>query len=86
MPAGGATQSMAQSLASVAEPPLPKMMSLPPWRSRSWMASVASPMRSLSSPATVARSAASSATFIRIEEATWASRSTGACFSRPRKG
>ena len=39
-PAGGITQSIAQSFASVAEPPLPKMINLPPRSMRSRIAMV----------------------------------------------
>ena len=69
-PAGGAMQSMAKSLASVAEPPFPKMISLPPRRMRSAIALAALPICSDSSCATCARSLASSATFTRMELAT----------------
>ena len=51
-PLGGATQSMAQSLASVAEPPLPKRISLPPRRTRSSMASAVAAICSDCSSAT----------------------------------
>ena len=48
-PAGGATQSIAQSFASVADPPFPKRINLPPRLTRSPMASAAFAMRSASS-------------------------------------
>ena len=72
-PGGGATQSIAQSLASVAEPPLPKMMSLPPRREplvdgERRLADALGFARAPPAP----RSAASSATFIRIDAATCA--------------
>ena len=51
-PAGGMMQSMAKSLASVAEPPLPKIMSLPPRAMRSRIAAAALPIFSDSSCAT----------------------------------
>ena len=57
---------MAQSLASVAEPPLPKMMSFPPRCTRSRMATAARRSARLAR-ALLARAAASSATFMLIE-------------------
>ena len=85
-PGGGMTQSIAQSLASVAEPPLPKIISLPPRATRSRIAAAALLIFSDSSCATRARSSASSCAFIRMEAATCATMSDVSCFSFPRNG
>ena len=71
-PGGGKKQSSAQSLASVADPPLPKRISFPPRRMRSRMAMAAFPIciGFLASRLPYAESASSFATF--MGESNWA--------------
>ena len=82
---GGEMQSSAQSFASVADPPLPKRISLPPRLSRSRIAKAASAICSDSSRATCARSFASSSTFILIEAATSSDIARGLLLLLPKK-